>query len=164
MRTLVPVLGNLNIYPLNEGPMPVSLSHSPLFSRSLAMLALLALGAGLSGCAGMSDTIAPAFADPAKYDLYECKQLEPERKSLANRSAELQGLMAKAETGVAGPVVAELAYRNEYIAVRGQSKLAEEAWQKNRCQDSKPEAKPAAAPAVKPAPVRGARSSSKSGN
>jgi hypothetical protein len=144
--------------------MPVSLSHSPLFSRSLAMLALLALGAGLSGCAGMSDTIAPAFADPAKYDLYECKQLEPERKSLANRSAELQGLMAKAETGVAGPVVAELAYRNEYIAVRGQSKLAEEAWQKNRCQDSKPEAKPAAAPAVKPAPVRGARSSSKSGN
>ena len=112
----------------------------------------------------MSDTIASAFADPAKYDLYECKQLEPERKSLANRSAELQGLMAKAETGVAGPVVAELAYRNEYIAVRGQSKLAEEAWQKNRCQDSKPEAKPAAAPAVKPAPVRGARSSSKSGN
>jgi hypothetical protein len=144
--------------------MPVSLSHSLLFSRSLAMLALLSLGAGLSGCAGMSDTIAPAFADPAKYDLYECKQLEPERKNLANRSAELQGLMAKAETGVAGPVVAELAYRNEYIAVRGQSKLAEEAWQKNRCQDSKPEAKPAAAPAVKPAPVRGARSSSKSGN
>ncbi len=164
MRTLVPVLGNLNIYPLNEGPMPVSLSHSPLFSRSLAMLALLALGAGLSGCAGMSDTIAPAFADPAKYDLYDCKQLEPERKRLANRSAELQGLMAKAETGVAGPVVSELAYRNEYIAVRGQSKLAEEAWQKNRCQESKPEAKPAAAPAVKPAPVRGARSSSKSGN
>jgi len=164
MRTLVPVLGNLNIYPLNEGPMPVSLSHSPLFSRSLAMLALLALGAGLSGCAGMSDTIAPAFADPAKYDLYDCKQLEPERKGLANRSAELQGLMAKAETGVAGPVVSELAYRNEYIAVRGQSKLAEEAWQKNRCQETKPEAKPAAAPAVKPAPVRGARSSSKSGN
>jgi hypothetical protein len=146
--------------------MPVSLSHSQLFSRSLAMVALLALGTGLSGCAGMSDTIAPAFADPAKYDLYECKQLEPERKSLANRSAELQGLMAKAETGVAGPVVAELAYRNEYIAVRGQSKLAEEAWQKNRCQESKPEAKSvAAAPApIKPAPVaRGARSSSKSG-
>ncbi len=41
--------------------------------------------------------------------------------------------MAKAETGVAGSVVAELAYRNDYIAVRGQSKLAEEAWQSNRC-------------------------------
>ena len=43
--------------------------------------------------------------------------------------------MAKAETGVAGPVVAELAYRNEYISVRAQSKLAEEAWRRNKCQE-----------------------------
>ena len=136
--------------------MPNSLSHLRIFSHSLAALALVALGAGLSGCAGMSDTISPAFADPAKYDLYDCKQLEPERKSLATRTAELQGLMTKAETGVAGPVVAELAYRNEYIALRGQSKLADEAWQRNRCQDSKPEAK-AAAP-IAPAPAKGKRS------
>jgi hypothetical protein len=122
-----------------------SLPHRRLFSRSLAALALFALGAGLSGCAGMSDTIAPAFADPAKYDLYDCKQLETERKSLATRTAELQGLMTKAETGVAGPVVAEVAYRNEYIALRGQTKLADEAWQKNRCVESKPEAPPTAA-------------------
>ena len=81
----------------------------------------------------MSDNVSTAFADPAKYDLYECKQLEPERKSLAARGAELQGLMAKAQTGVAGPVVAELAYRNDYIAVRGQAKLAEEAWQRSKC-------------------------------
>ena len=54
-----------------------------------------------------------AFADPARYDLYECKQLEPERKNLATRAAELQGLMAKAETGAGGAVVAELAYRND---------------------------------------------------
>ena len=81
----------------------------------------------------MSDAISPAFADPAKYDLYDCKQLETERKSLANRSAELQGLMAKAETGAAGPVVAEVVYRNDLIALRGQSRLAEQAWQRNRC-------------------------------
>ena len=124
-----------------------SLPHRHLISRGLAALALVALGAGLSGCAGMSDAISPAFADPAKYDLYDCKQLEPERKSLATRTAELQGLMTKAETGVAGPVVAEMAYRNDYIALRGQSKLADEAWQKNRCQESKPE--PAPAPAAK---------------
>ena len=83
----------------------------------------------------MGETISPAFADPAKYDLYDCKQLETERKTLATRTAELQGLMTKAETGVAGSVVAEVAYRNDYIAVRGQSKLAEEAWRKNRCQE-----------------------------
>ena len=61
--------------------MPNSLSHRQLFSRSLAALALVALGAGLSGCAGMSDTISPAFADPAKYDLYDCKQLEPSARA-----------------------------------------------------------------------------------
>jgi hypothetical protein len=141
--------------------MPSALSpYRRSFSCIATALALVAVGAGLSGCAEMGDGMSSAFADPAKYDLYDCKQLEPERKSLASRSAELQGLMAKAETGVAGPVVAELAYRNEYIAVRGQSKLAEEAWQKNRCQESKPEARSAAtAPApITPAPlVRGSR-------
>jgi hypothetical protein len=120
--------------------MPISPSHCRSFQRSLAALALVALGVGLSGCAGMSDTIAPAFADPAKYELYNCSQLEAERKTLATKTAELQGLMTKAETGVAGPVVAEVAYRNDYIALRGQSKLADEAWQKNRCPESKPEA------------------------
>ena len=136
--------------------MPNLLSHRQLFARSLAALALVALGAGLSGCAGMSDTISPAFADPAKYDLYDCKQLETERKRLAERTAELQGLMTKAETGVAGSVVAEMAYRNDYIAVRGQSKLAEEAWQKNRCQDAKPEARPVP-PSIASAPAKGKR-------
>ncbi len=88
--------------------------------RSVTFAALLALCPALAGCAGMSDTMSTAFADPAKYDLYDCKQLEIERKSLAGRSAELQGLMAKAETGTGGVVVSELAYRNDYIAIRGQ--------------------------------------------
>ena len=143
--------------------MPTPPFHRQPISRAAVALVLLVLGAGLSGCAEMSDSMTSAFADPAKYDLYECKQLEPERKNLATRQAELQGLMAKAETGVAGPVVAELAYRNEYIAVRGQSKLAEEAWRKNRCHEAKPEVK-VEPPVVAPAPViRGARTS-KSGS
>mgnify|MGYP001293354777 CR=1 FL=1 len=116
--------------------MTPTLSHCRPFLRLAA--ALLLLGAGLSGCAEMGETISPAFADPAKYDLYDCKQLEAERKSLATRTAELQGLMAKAQTGVAGPVVAEVAYRNDYIATRGQAKLAEQAWQKNRCRETLP--------------------------
>jgi hypothetical protein len=117
-----------------------SRASSRLWPRAAAALALLGLGIGLGGCAEMGDSMTSAFADPAKYDLYECKQLEVERKSLAIRGAELQGLMAKAETGAAGPLVAELAYRNDYIAVRGQTKLAEEAWQRNKCQVSAPAA------------------------
>ncbi len=106
----------------------------------------------------MGETISTAFADPAKYDLYNCKQLETERKVLATRGAELQGLMAKADTGVAGPVVAELAYRNEYVAVRGQARFAEEAWQRNKCHASPPAAPADASPAP-PAPGKGARRS-----
>jgi hypothetical protein len=116
--------------------MSAALSHRQLFSRSLAVLGLLALGAGLSGCAEMGDSMTSAFADPAKYDLYECSQLEPERARLSARAAELQGLMAKAETGAAGSVVSELAYRNDYIAVRGQSRNADEAWRRNKCRES----------------------------
>ena len=126
----------------------VRTSSAMPFSSAAAIGALLALGFGLSGCASVGENMSSAFADPAKYDLYECKQLEPERKNLAARAAELQGLMAKAETGVAGSVVAEVAYRNEYISVRAQQKLAEEAWQRNKCQET-----PAAA-ATPPPPRR----------
>src|SRR6476646_9652194 len=117
--------------------------------HAVMVVPLLLLGAGLSGCAEMSDSMTTAFADPAKYDLYECKQLETERKNLATRAAELQGLMAKANTGVAGPVVAELAYRNEYVSVRGQARFADEAWERGKCHASPPVAATPAAPSAK---------------
>jgi hypothetical protein len=116
-----------------EGRMIVRIASSWSFPRAPVLTALLVLGMGLGGCADMSDSMTVAFADPAKYELYDCKQLEAERAGLATRSAALQGLMAKADTGVAGPVVSELAYRNDYIAIRGQSRLADEAWRRNKC-------------------------------
>jgi hypothetical protein len=125
-----------------------------------AAAALLLSAVGLGGCAGMSEGMSTAFADPAKYDLYDCKQLETERKALAVRQADLQRLMAKAETGVGGAVVAEVAYRNEYIAMRGQSKFAEEAWQRNRCQNAAPPPATPVPPVIAPAPnASGARAS-----
>lgn len=136
--------------------MPASLSSS--LRAGCAVAALVAAGFALSGCAGVSETIAPAFADPAKYELYDCKQLEGERKALAVRTADLQKLMDKAETGTGGAVVSELAYRNDYVAVRGSAQLAEDAWRRNRCRETPPDAKPAAAapqrPDIKPAPKR----------
>lgn len=125
-----------------------------LTSRMRAAVALLGLGAslcaGLGGCANVGDSFASgAFVDPAKYDQFDCKQLETERKTLATRTAELQGLIDKANTGVGGSVVGELAYRNDYISARAQAKLAEEMWQRNKCAAGSPAA---AAPAPAPAP------------
>lgn len=133
------------------------------------MLALT-LSLGLGGCASsvseMGDNMTLAFADPAKYDYYDCKLLETERKSLKTRIEDIERLMAKAQTGVAGPVVAELAYRNDYLALRGQARLAEKAWQRNNCHDSPPT--PAATSATvaptPPTPGKGGRSSMKSGS
>jgi hypothetical protein len=141
----------LSVY---QDRMIAQLTHGQPLPPAASSLALRAFGfalvLGLAGCANMGDSMTTAFADPAKYELYECKQLEPERKALAARLVDLQGLMAKAETGVGGTVVAELAYRNEYIAVRGQSRFAEEAWQRNKCVATAPAA--AAAPVAPPPP------------
>ena len=123
-------------------------------SHAAAVLGALALGLTLSGCAGVGETMSGAFADPAKYELYDCKQLEPERRRLANALAENQGLMAKAETGVGGPVVSELIYRNENIALRGQLHFAEEAWRKNHCRESAPATPAGPPPAPLPPPSR----------
>jgi hypothetical protein len=128
--------------------------------RAAAVSALLSLATALCGCAQIGDTMSSAFSDPAKYDLYDCKQLETERKVLANRAAELQGLMAKAETGVGGAVVSELAYRNDYISTRSQQKLAEEAWRSNKCHETPPAAPAPVAPAPPPSSAKGKRSSS----
>jgi hypothetical protein len=121
-------------------------------ATAAAWLALCAsLGASLGGCANVGDSFASgAFIDPAKYEQFDCKQLEAERKALATRSAELQGLIAKAETGVGGSVVGELAYRNDYISARASSKLADETWQRNKCATGSPAA---ATPAPAPAPA-----------
>jgi hypothetical protein len=125
--------------------------------RLTTALALLVLGATLGGCANVGDSFASAaFVDPAKYENFDCKQLETERKNLATRTAELQGLIAKAETGVGGSVVGELAYRNDYISARASAKLAEETWQRNKCASSPATAIPAPAPApAAPAPGKG---------
>ncbi len=134
--------------------MTVQTRHRPSSPFAAAAVALLVAATGLGGCAGMSDGMSTAFADPAQFELYDCKQLEAARKNLAIRTADLQRLMKKAETGAAGTVVAELAYRNEYVAVRGQSKFADEAWQRNRCENAAPVAAAPVPPVVAPAPQR----------
>jgi hypothetical protein len=148
---------------LYQGRMIARLSLCRHLPRVAPAVAMLVLAIGASGCAQMSDNMTSAFADPAKYDLYECKQLETERKSLSNRAAELQGLMAKAETGVGGSVVAELAYRNDYIAVRGQANLADEAWQRNKCHATVPAAATPVVPPAPPVSAKRAHSSARSG-
>src|SRR5277367_6165336 len=159
---------------VTQGHMIASIAQSQLLPRAAAAFALLTLSLtlslGLAGCASsvseFGDNMTLAFADPAKYDYYDCKLLETERKSLKTKIEDLERLMAKARTGAGGPVVAELAYRNDYIAFRGQAKLAEEAWKRNNCHDSPPTPDTASATdtSTPPAHAKGSRPSLKSGS
>lgn len=109
-------------------------SHSRSLLRAVAMVSLLACAVQLGGCAGVGDSFASgAFVDPAKYEMFDCKQLETERRTLELRTAELQGLIDKANRGAAGMVVGEAVYRNDYISARASAKLVEEAWVKSKC-------------------------------
>jgi hypothetical protein len=117
-------------------------------SFTAALVCLFAVA--LADCTSMSDSMSSAFVDPAKYDLYNCVQLRTVRTANAKRMEELRGLMAKAETGAAGPVVAEVAYGNDYVAARAQSNLADEVWQRDHCdQENLPPEKPDPASAAK---------------
>jgi hypothetical protein len=119
----------------------------------VATAAALLLAVQLGGCANMGDgMLSGAFVDPSIYDLSDCPQLEAERKRLQTRTAELQGLIDKAQTGTAGSLVGEVAYRNDYISTRAQAKLAEEQWQKSKCV-----ATPAPAVAAPAAPAKRSR-------
>ena len=132
--------------------------HDPELTPRAAIALLLLLAVSLAGCAEVGDSFASrAFVDPAKYELFDCKQLEAERKAIALRTAELQGLIAKAATGTGGAVVGELAYRNDYISVRGQARLAEEMWRRNKCVATTPGiATSVTPPAAAPAQAKGA--------
>lgn len=98
------------------------------------LLAMLALGlAACAGAPGRGFDESAVFADPAHYSLYDCKQLAAAHQSHAGRVEELKRLMAKAETGPAGSVMSELAYRSDYLSAQAQLKAVNAALARNRC-------------------------------
>jgi hypothetical protein len=112
-------------------------------------LLLVALAGTAAGCANLGDSmVSGAFVNPAKYDLYDCARLDTERKSLVAQADEKQKLIEKARGGVGGVVIGEAVYRNDYIALRAQKKLADEAWQTNSCDATNAPAAPVVAPAA----------------
>lgn len=105
-------------------------------SGTVRVLLLGVLALGLAACAGAPGRgfdESAVFADPAHYSLYDCKQLAASRQSHAGRVEELKRLMAKAETGPAGSVMSELAYRSDYLSAQAQLKAVNAAIARNRC-------------------------------
>lgn len=74
----------------------------------------------LSGCAASDDVSGRFLVQPEKYQLYNCGQLADAAEQVIKRRRELEGLMAKAGTDASGRFVGTVAYRPEYLQLRGQ--------------------------------------------
>lgn len=107
----------------------------PAFRRALStapVAGALLIAAALGGCAtgGINSSV---FVDPSRYDLYSCAQLVTARVDADKKATELQALIAKAETGVAGPLVSGLAYNVDYSAAVAQRDLIDQKYAANNC-------------------------------
>jgi hypothetical protein len=102
-------------------------------AKSSHLLLAAVAAAALSGCATSAVDESTFFADPAAFALYDCKQLASVRETYSKRIEDLQGLMTKADTGAGGSVVAEIAYRPDYLSTQARLKSANAAWRRERC-------------------------------
>ena len=79
-----------------------------------------ALAVALSGCAMPDEQLARFMVAPDKYMLYTCDDIAKETQAAAAREQELRQLMAKADVDAPGRLVSAVAYRPDYLTVRGE--------------------------------------------
>ena len=109
------------------------LPTAPAGRLGAPLLLLLLLGALLAGCGSSSDTAAHFLVAPGKYVLYNCADIAQQAKVNSDRQRELEGLMAKAGTSSAGQVVNAVAYRPEYLELRGEMEDLRQAAADKKC-------------------------------
>jgi len=98
--------------------------------RSAAPLAVLAL---LSACAATGNNPMTMFADPGKYEFYDCDQLAAQRKHWSGREQELKQLMDRAGQSAGGSVVNLLAYRADHVAAHEELAVLENTARAKNC-------------------------------
>jgi hypothetical protein len=110
------------------------LGKSSLSARAWPAAFVLVAGA-ISGCAGAGDeTLHHAFtADPGKYTLYSCRDVDTALSTTTLRITELEQLIARASQGTGGTVMAAVAYRSEYNQARSQLRALKVAAAEKQC-------------------------------
>ena len=86
----------------------------------------------LAACTAFESQLT-VFADPAKYDFYNCEQLATQRTARKAREEELKSLMDKAERSTGGTFVNVIAYKADYTEVREDLKLIEKTARTKKC-------------------------------
>ena len=81
--------------------------------------------ASLAGCTGSpsgssDETFGRILFAPGKFALYTCAEIADRVTVIIARQRVLEGLMAKAGAGTDGRLVSSVAYRPEYLELRGE--------------------------------------------
>ncbi|GIK81907.1 MAG: hypothetical protein BroJett024_30120 [Alphaproteobacteria bacterium] len=97
---------------------------------SLAAAALL-----LAGCT-LPDDKALTMVNRGKYSLFNCDQLKSQAVQARTRERELREAMAKAAAGPGGELVNAVAYRSEYLTVKGEIEELEITANAKNCRQS----------------------------
>jgi hypothetical protein len=87
----------------------------------------------LAACTSALESQLTVFADPAKYDFFNCEQLAGQRANRKAREEELRSLMEKAERGTGGAFVNAIAYKADYTEVREDLRLIEKTARTKKC-------------------------------
>ncbi len=104
-----------------------------MIGRGTARTLIAALAAAaLCGCAS-EDTAGRFLVTPDKFVLYNCVQLSDAAQTNFARQQELEKLMAKAGTGSGAEIVSDLAYRPEYVQLRGEMNELRKASAEKNC-------------------------------
>jgi hypothetical protein len=96
------------------------------------MIAVGLAGAFLAGCSAIDNPFT-VFADPGKYEFYDCEQIAGQRKYWSSREQELKQLMDKADQSAGGAVVNVLAYRADHVAAREELKVLDSTARSKNC-------------------------------
>jgi hypothetical protein len=83
------------------------------------LIAAFAVAGALSGCAS-EESAGRFLVTPDKFVLYNCVQLSDAAQVNFARQQVLEKLMAKAGNGSTAVIVSDLAYRPEYVQLRGE--------------------------------------------
>ena len=97
----------------------------------------------LAGCATAEDRVGGLLVAPGSYEFYSCPQLAQIAASYKARRAELEQLMAKAESDAGGKLMSAISYRPDYLQVGGQIQDVERTARAKQCDLSAAPAKPA---------------------
>ena len=110
---------------------------------------MVAVAAAVAGCAS-EDTTGRFLVAPDKFVLYNCAQLNDAAQNNFARQQELERLMAKAERGSGGTIVSDMAYRPEYVQLRGEMNELRRTTVEKNCKPLTFTSSPSGGPSVGP--------------